>query len=150
MASLREFQRRLQPLLNQNVIADKVAEITISKSNELLKAKKNEFDFGLLPNYKSIGFYQNTDYAFRKYNLNPLAGYGKVDLQLTGAFVNSFFLVRKSRSEYTFDASNTKKPFLIDRYGEDIMGLNQQTFNEFQRERVLPEVIQYIKSQLGQ
>lgn len=151
MATMREFQKRLQPLVNLNVLANEVAEVVLrDEGRRLFKAKKTEFDFGYRPDYSKIGRYANYDYANRKNLLNGLAGKGFVDLQLTGAFINSFSLVRRSRNSYLFDASNSKKELLVKRYGEDIMGLNQNTFNDYQKEIVFPKIIEFVRRKMGQ
>lgn len=148
---MRDFQKRLQPLVNESVLANEVAEIVLrDEGRRLFREKKREFDFGYRPNYSKIGRYANPDYAQRKSLLNGLAGRGYVDLQLTGAFVNSLFLIRKSQNSYLFDASNIKKETLVRKYGDDIMGLNQKTFNDYQKEVVFPKIIEFIRRKMGQ
>lgn len=151
MTSMREFQKRLQPLVDRRLLSDEVAKVVLrDEGRTLFKAKKNEFDFGYRPDYSKIGTYANPDYAYRKNLLNGLAGRGYVDLQLTGAFVNSFFLTRKSNGVYLFDAANSKKDSLIQKYGSDIMGLNQDTFNDYQKQIVVPKLQEFIRQRLGQ
>jgi len=123
--------------------------VETDKGRELRKAKINELEFGLRPDYKKIGNYRSDSYAFTKNNLNPLAGFGNVDLMLTGAFANSLFPV-KSTVGYMFDASDQKKGDLIAKYGMDIMGLSQKSFNKIQKEIYAPEIIRYVKKRIGQ
>lgn len=94
--------------------------------------KIQELKRGDLPNGEAIGQYRSPGYAALKYSMNPMAG-GDVDLILTGAFSNSLFVVSKGDSKFIFDATDSKKASLVDKYGEDIMGLNQQAFEDLQR-----------------
>lgn len=115
----------------------------------LKKAKLNELEFGLLPDRKKIGKYRNFDYIEYKHNLNPLAGRGNVDLILTGAFSNSLFTTGRS-TRYIFESGDPKADGLIKKYGRDIMGLNQRTFNTIQQTVYKPKLVRFIKQQLGQ
>lgn len=114
----------------------------------LREAKKNEFEFGLLPSFKKIGRYANEDYAAKKNAQNALAGYGNVDLIRTGAFVNSMFPVRSGRG-FIFDASNDKKELLVEKYGKDILGLNQRTFYRIQREYYAEYIAKFIQQKIN-
>ena len=123
--------------------------MTLQDKNQVLKkAKINEFEFGLRPNFTKIGLYSNDYYAHKKYLMNPLAGEGQVDLILTGATVNSLFTVAKT-GRFIFDASNTKWDSLLKKYGNDIEGLNQKTFEKIQAQEQAPILAKYINEQLG-
>lgn len=123
--------------------------VETDKGRELRKAKINELEFGLRPDYKKIGNYRSDSYAFRKNNLNPLAGFGNVDLMLTGAFANSLFPIKKTTG-FIFESSDSKLGDLISKYGMDIMGLNQKTFDDIQKNIYSVEIIRYIKTRIGQ
>lgn len=117
---------------------------------EIKKAKRNELEFGLSPNFKKIGQYRNDNYAYIKNIQNPLAGYGNVDLIRTGAFVNSLFPVRRGNG-FIFDSGDPKRDDLISKYGEaPVVGLNQKTFNKIQIDVLAPELRKEIKQILGQ
>lgn len=122
-----------------------VTEIVVSDQKELRELKENEFEFGLRPSFKKIGRYQSQAYANYKSLLNPLAGKGNVDLIQTGAFVNSLFVKPFSKG-YIFDSENEKKGRLIGKYGLDIMGLNQETFNKRQKDLYRFELTRTIKT----
>ena len=132
--SAREMSQRLKTVLSNNWVKNQVQEIVINDQQELKSRKKNEFEFGLLPNNKKIGQYSNTNYAYKKYSMNSLAGFGQVDLIYSGSFVNSLF-VMPTQKGFIFDTNQEdKQGKLIASYGGDIMGLNQNYFNERQKE----------------
>jgi len=119
------------------------------KGQQIKKAKINELEQGKRPDGSKIGQYRNPFYAKRKNIMNPRAGLGNVDLILTGAFANSLFPVRRGKSTFIFDASNSKAPDLFAKYGEDNRGLNQETFNDIQRDIIAPEVAEFIKEKMN-
>lgn len=88
---------------------------------------------GKRPDGRKIGTYIDKSYSAFKNQINPLAGYGNVDLIVTGQFVNSFF-VKPFGLGFIFDATDRKRGNLLGRYGGDIMGLNQEWFNKRQKD----------------
>lgn len=123
--------------------------VETDKNRELRKAKINELEFGLMPDRSKIGSYASDDYALFKNNLNGLAGFGNVDLILTGAWSNSLFPIKKGDG-FIFDSSNEKNDGLLEKYGSGIASLNQNTFNKIQKLYYAPELVRYIKKQIGQ
>lgn len=68
--------------------------------------------------------------------MNPLAGFGNVDLIYSGSFVSKLFLKSYSNNPrgYIFDSTDSKTDNLVGKYGLDILGLNQEWFNKRQSE----------------
>jgi len=56
-----------------------------------------------------------------------------VDLILTGSFSNSLFPKGTGKRSFIFDGTDSKLPDLVDKYGEDILGLSQEKFDELQK-----------------
>lgn len=105
----------------------------MTKDQAKLKEEKiNEFKRGELPNKDIIGVYKNPFYAKKKFSMNPLAG-GTVDLILTGSFTNKLFLETTNKG-FIFDSSDNKTALLQQKYGTEIMGLNQDWFNDRQKQ----------------
>lgn len=122
-----------------------VAEIVIQRLERQVKnAKIDELEQGLKPNGNIIGKYRNLEYGIMKYNINPKAQ-GNVDLILTGSFSSKMFVVPTSRSKFTFLSNDDKSDSLQKKYGSEIMGLNQDTFDELLKREALPLFIQEIK-----
>lgn len=127
-----------------------MSRIILRDEGNLLKETKiNELEFGLEPQFKKIGKYADEDYAEKKHAKNPLAGFGNIDLINTGAWSNSLFVVRYT-DYYIFDSGDPKHGELIQKYGMDIMGLSQKTFDIIQREVYAKQLAQFIKTKIGQ
>ena len=91
------------------------------------------------------------DYASKKYKskkmaLNPSAG-GRVDLKLTGAFQDKFYLVRGKYS-MRIRSRDTKNSKLLNEYGIDIFQLNVQNEDTYVRNYLLKLMQQKIKNGL--
>ena len=129
--SAKQMNLRLSSIANLQWLQNQVQEIVIKDNQELRKEKIDEFKHGLRPDGRIIGLYHSKAYEAFKQTLNPLAG-GKVDLILSQSFSNSMF-VKPFNKGYIFDASDSKTDKLKGKYGLDIMGLNQEYFNERQK-----------------
>lgn len=115
--------------------------------DDLVTLKENEFKRGDRPNSSIIGTYRSRSYSLLKQRQNPLAG-GDVDLILTGDFINSAYLKRPSAGKYLFGFRDQKARSLFSKYGTDIAGLNQNTFNLFLKEKIQPNFVREIKNRL--
>lgn len=146
--SASEFLKKSQAFLQSGKIKQKVEQLTLSDQNGTIKkAKINEFEFGLRPNFTKIGLYSNDAYAHKKYLMNPLAGYDQVDGILTGNTVGSLFTIKDGdlfKVRARFQWAN-----LIKRYGQDLEGLNQKTFEKIQTQEQAPILAKYINEELG-
>lgn len=132
-----EYQKRLQPLLNLSKLQEIVQEIVLSDQDPLKREKINEWEQGLRPDKEIIGYYSNSemgyDYADFKNKINPRAGFGNVDLILTGQTSRSLFVKpAQKKGDYIFGMNDSHN--LIGRYGMDILGLNQDWFNNRQNQ----------------
>ena len=113
--------------MNEIILSDK----------KLKEQKINEFTKGQLPDGSLIGNYKSAEYAIDKYQMNPLAG-GHVDLILTRSFTNQLYVEKVQPRTYLFNSSDYKTNSLIGKYSIDIMGLNQEYWNNRQKEVYLP------------
>lgn len=157
--SVLEMQKRLKRVANETNLKNLVNTEIVEKEDVLVEIKKQEYEQGNIYSNGSRGYSNSSSYeqnlkaGFKKYkdfkrSLNPNAG-GKVDLILSGDFINSFLLKEKGKG-YEFDATDDKKNDLINYYGERIMGLSQEKFNAFLIKYVAPDFRKAIKKQLGQ
>jgi hypothetical protein len=111
-----------------------VSEIVLSDKERLKEQKISEFERGLRPNENRIGGYQNGEYANEKNQMNPLAGFGNVDLIYTGSFSSKLFLKSTNPRLFIFDSTDNKTDNLVGKYGLDILGLNQEWFEKRQKD----------------
>lgn len=76
--------------------------------------------------------YQSRSYATKKNQMNPAPGMWHPDLILTGAFTASI-KVNLSGDKINFKATDLKAPDLLEKYGDDILGLGdtqQEYYND--------------------
>lgn len=142
--SVAEYQRRLAPLLKRSAVKELLLNELIKEESNLIYLKEQEFKHGVLPDDKPIGYYRNTKYEKRKRRMNPSAG-GRVDLIFSGAFIDSFYLLKKPKNGVLFGASDKKRNALVSKYTINIMGLNKQVFNKVEREVIFPRFVRTIK-----
>lgn len=74
---------------------------------------------------------------------------GTVDLILTGEFTRGLFVESKGNRRFLFDSNDDKTPDLVEKYGADIMGINEETFLQLQKERYRFDLIKFIKREIG-
>lgn len=146
MPSFAKLKSRVQKINKIGVLRNQVKAIVLADDN-LPDVKASEFREGMLPDGSRIGFYQNQIYANMKQRMNPKAG-GTVDLMLTGDFIESFFVKSKGKSKFTFDATDEKTKKLKGKYGGEIMGLNQETFNRVQKDVYANQLLNFIAKSL--
>lgn len=75
--------------------------------------------------------------------MNSQAG-GTVDLILTGSFTSKLFLQNPRPSEFIFESTDSKSNDLFAKYGDDLRGLNNNTFRDteilFLKDRYIPAI----------
>lgn len=139
--SVAEAIRRLSRITEQDLQEE--ARKLIQRDPKLIEAKVDEFKHGLNPDGSDIGFYRNPNYSAFKRSINPLAG-GNVDLILTGSFTNQLFVKSEGGGKYIFDSYDDKTNLLGSKYGNQIFGINRETFNQRQKAYGV-DLVKYIK-----
>lgn len=107
----------------------KITCISALENNEglLIDMQQKQMLLGENANGDEIGFYRNASYEEMKNRMNPLAK-RRVDLKLTGSFHNSITVL--AGEETIFDATDNKTLDLVEKYSEDIFGLNTNTITD--------------------
>lgn len=146
MASLNEIERRLRKA-TETKLQKKVEELVINDQT-IIEAKQDELSRGLTPDGGIIGTYAWPEYEMFKQTINPLAD-GNVDLKLTGMFQSRLFVRSKGNSKFDFDSRDGKAPMLFEKYGSEVRGINQDTFNDLQKKDYAPKLVRYIKQITG-
>lgn len=109
--------------------------INALENNEglLIELQQKQMLYGKNANNEEIGYYRSPFYEELKNRMNPLAQ-RRVDLKYTGAFHNGITVI--AGKEIIFDSKDNKTLDLVEKYSEDIFGLNTETIgentNEFQ------------------
>lgn len=104
---------------------------------QLKREKESEFKDGLRPDGTIIGYYRDVEYAIFKNEINPSAG-GRVDLILSGDFVRAMRVELVAPTAYIFNSTDWKTSHLIGKYGQDIMGINDDYWTKRQIDVYLP------------
>lgn len=125
-----------------------VNEELIKEEKTLKLLKRQDFEEGDIYGNGKTYTYLSPKYENFKRTINPLAG-GKVDLILTGAFVDSMYLLKPKQGRYLFGATDSKRSKLVEAYSINIMGLNQNVFDKFQKEIIAPRFVRKIKNLLN-
>ena len=137
-------------MLNQSKLNQ--LEETEIKKNERVLLQYKKFDF-LNADISGDGVtkldYKNQEYQEYKFYKNPMAK-GHVDLIDTGNFINSFFLQSPLNNKTLFGASDSKALDLIEKYGDEILGINNNRFKLFLTKYIKENFIKAIKKELGQ
>jgi len=143
MASAAEMLRRLQSVSKINTLREMVYEHIKANEDILRDLKYDEYEQGDIYSNHTTSRYKWDWYGNEKYRQNPRAN-GNVDLILTGAFINSFRINKPIQNKYIFGATDPKRAKLVGMFG-DIMGLQQQTFDDFQYVIIKPLFIDDLK-----
>jgi hypothetical protein len=96
---------------------------------------------------EQIGKYRNPAYARRKNAMNPLPGFGIPDLKLSGAFHRQVYAETRG-DKVILDSTDPKTQKLVDKYGEEIFGLNKVSKIEFIKESLRPKFLSVIRKAL--
>jgi hypothetical protein len=121
-----------------------VAEEVLKEEKKLKILKEQDFLEGDIYGDGKKYTYQSSSYSQLKRTMNPLAG-GFVDLIFTGSFVESMYLLKPKQGRYLFGATDSKRSKLVEAYSVNIMGLNQNVFEKFQKDIIFPRFVRKLK-----
>jgi len=141
MGKLKDFQKRLSKVKESRIEKD-LLKIVKSEENLLVDANTEQ----LLRGEDSLGEiisppYASKFYAEFKLHLNPA---GVVDLKLTGAFHSKFKLITKGWP-VRIRSTDKKAPELEEKYGEEIYGVQEETFGDINQSSIKPKVQEHFK-----
>ncbi len=143
MTTFREMYNRIKEF---NPL-DEVVTILQGHEKDLTDIQKSQWEHGLRSDGTPIGQYALDFYAFMKANMNPLAGFGFMDLMLTRKTINSLKVsVTKKEVKYKLQSD---KHELVKKYGEDILGTTKENKESLSENIVMPELIKAFKEKTG-
>lgn len=116
--------------------------VLIDMNTEKLKHGKTSTGDSISPEYAS------DDYAEMKQDMNPRPGFGIPDLFLEGDFQGGFF-VEEMEGGWDIDSKDEKRNKLAAKYGEEIFGNTEEDEQEFNKEYILPELVEWIMETLN-
>lgn len=146
MCSAKEMLSRLQSVNKITVLRDMVYDEIIKEEDNLKFIKEEEYLEGDIYSNSTKKTYAWEEYASKKYAKNPRAGKGNVDLINTGAFIDSFKLNKPKQNKYLWGATDKKRNDIVKMFGQDIMSLNQESFDKFQKEIIKPRFVRKLQS----
>lgn len=126
MATIETLIQNLRAVDFNEVLEGSVTET----APKLIQAQRDQMLHGKKADGELIGKYRNPLYAKKKYEMNPLAGFGNVDLRLKNEFQREIFVDARERS-VVIDSGNEKTASLIKKYDENIFGLNKDYTGEY-------------------
>lgn len=142
--SAAEYLRRSQSITRITTLRDLANQVIMADEETIKGLKEQEFLEGDIYSDGTLVSYRSKNYELFKAAKNPLAG-GAVDLILTGAFVRAMYLLKPDKNIYRFGNRDSKRSVLESKYGKGIFGLDQNVFNKFQAEILLPRYVRLIK-----
>lgn len=116
-------------------------------ADEMILAQQQQMLHGLDAKGEKIGEYKNPLYAEAKHRFNPLAGFGNVDLRLTGSFYAEQYVLVKT-DEFVMDSSDEKADALTKKYGDDIFGLSPDYEAEYIDNYLEPVLIDNVSKKI--
>lgn len=121
MAGINQMLERIKSV---NVTEESATALD-ANAKEIIDLQKVQLLKGVKADGKKIGKYKNNSYAAKKFSQNPLAGFGNVDLKLTGDFAFGIFVDVRTQS-FVIDSQDNKTDKIFKRYG-DPFGLNKKS-----------------------
>jgi hypothetical protein len=134
MPGINHFIENLKAVDFEDVIKGVMSDT----QTELVTAQQKQMLSGKTATGGKIGKYKSKSYRKFKFSMNVLAGYGNVDLRLTGEFQRNIKVYFFSRA-FFFKSTDEKNQKLTQDYGEDIFGLNDKSSNSYIKETLTPE-----------
>ncbi len=124
-----------------------VGECMLTEQDAIVAMNAEQMLDGVNTEDSPIGEYHSKGYALTKNELNPKAGFGNVDLKLTGDFQDRMYLIANN-GEYEVNSSDEKTNKLIGQYGDEIFGLTDKN-KEKTYELIHPSLIEKVASEPG-
>lgn len=113
---MRTVNNMLQAVFNFDLEKITIETMVITE-DEFIMLQKENLQYGLKGSGEKIGLYRNEDYANLKHSMNARAGFGNVDLKLTGDFYAGIG-THISKEGFLIESSDEKAAMLEKKYGD--------------------------------
>lgn len=138
-AMIARVQRVNIPVAIEEAVTETSTDLVRLQRLQLLSGKTNENSI--------IGIYKSDSYAFKKFVMNPLPGFRKMDFRLTGDFYRGIFADARDKT-VVIDSADEKTERLLE-INPDIFGLNKKNSEEYARHYLGPVATRIIKKQIN-
>lgn len=139
-----EMKRRVQAFK----VMDEAADILSENTDAIVALDKEQMFHGLHGQGGQIGRYKDPEYAADKYEQNPAAGFGQVDLRLTGSFYDKMY-ARMNGSTLEISSTDSKTDKLAKKYGNAIFKLNVPSKNVLRKDILQPNLVHRFAEKTG-
>lgn len=100
---------------------------------------RDRWQLGVKPDGSIIGLYRSEEYANEKYNQNKNAGFGNVDLTLTGSLWKGI-QISGFNDEYEIFSSDSKYDDIVEKYGEYNFNITEEE-KKFLFDKILNNIL---------
>ena len=142
--TILEFNDQLQRCDFEEIFSTSV----MANDAQIVDALHDQLQHGIKGDGEQIGEYQSENYAKAKFQMNSQAGFGNVDLKLTGDFYSGMAL-RKLEKDFQINSDDEKNVDLQNKYGIDIMSLTDERAGQVAQDYILDEFIKEIREKLS-
>jgi hypothetical protein len=144
MATIAGMIRKFESLDAYSIAAEAADE---TKDN-FVSLNAEQMHKGLDSEGEKIGEYRSELYAEQKHRINPLPGFGFVDLRLTGAFYEGMYM-RVEGDSLLEGSEDEKAEGLEEKYGKAIFGLSAPFSREYINEFLRPVFVRRMEDATG-
>jgi hypothetical protein len=131
----------------QSAMNDQLIEIIEREKPALVEINRQYLEEGVKPSGEDISDAGYSDtYKLYKQRYGRYKNTSYVDLKFSGKFLDSFVLEYQGDLTWQFSSSDVKAGFLM-RYGE-LFGLNEKDLEDFAKNLVEPELVEFIEQYL--
>lgn len=137
---MRTINNMLETVQKIN-LDETIVETMVKTEDDFVALQKDQLQYGLNAAGELIGQYRSEAYAEEKHRMNSKAGFGNVDLKLTGSFYEGI-TTHISSEGFLVESSDEKAPDLEKKYG-DPFGLEterKQTYAQTAHPVLIAEV----------
>lgn len=118
-------------------VRETAVEVIRENSDAIVAINQGQLSMGQKKDGRKVGWYRSEQYAQFKNSMNPLPPFRVPDLRLTGAFYGGMKL-DISGDKFNITSTDSKTPELVEKYGEDIFGLSEESAQMAKEEVTMP------------
>lgn len=132
-----------------NSIENEVSVIINGDPQDAIKLNQKQlFEKSIDSDGNKLKEYRSSSYAARKNTINPLPGFGRPDLYVTGKFYKGFYAEVKGR-RLTIGSNDAKSGGLEKKYGKKIFGLTHDNIEIYRSTKVFPKLRSFVNRITG-